>query len=336
MPFTVESPNSPLQEWLPASQALRRVRRYGRKPRSPRYSELVKTAHRLAATEIAYIAHPMFVRKNAADWIAAQRPASLDNTAVRDFTGPSQGVAFVAELVQERLLTPSEEVYLFLLMNYLKHRAEVLRRRLKPTRPDKELVKTIQASLREAGECRNRLVIANSRLVVAVATKLSHSVDMLSELVSEGLVPLIRAVELFDVSRGHRFSTYATWAVRNQMLRVLQRQRNSRERVLSDEQPGWDSVADTRSTTGGHEQRDRQLKSSVKQLLAQLTEREQKVIAARFGLNGHPTGQSLSEIADELGLSKERVRQIILQTLEKLRDVVDPQVAEEWDIGGEG
>jgi len=320
---------------LDGPQTPRRARRPGRKPRSTR-AELVRVAGKLAATEIAYIAHPAFTYRNAAEWIEAQRPASLDCEQSPPSATTVPGVAFVSELVRERLLSPDEEVYLFLQMNYLKHCAEVLRRRLKPSRPDHELVARIQAALSKSAECRNRLVVANSRLVVAVATKLSHSVDALSELVSEGLVPLIRAVELFDVSRGHRFSTYATWAVRNQMLRVLQRQRNTRERLLSEEQSGWETFADTRPAANGHEQRDRQLKGCVKRLLSQLTAREQLVIAARFGLNGHPTGQSLAEIAAELGLSKERVRQIILQTLQKLRDAVDPQLAEEWDIGGEG
>jgi RNA polymerase sigma factor (sigma-70 family) len=321
---------------LGARPNARRVRRNPRKARS-KLSEQARAAHRLAATEIAYIAHPAYSKRNAAEWLAAQRPASLDlPAAVPQASAP--GVAFVAGLVQERLLTPAEESYLFLQMNYLKHRAEVLRRRLKPSRPDPELIASVEHALCQAGECRDRLVTANLRLVVAVATKLAHSVDMLSDLVSEGLLPLIRAVELFDVSRGHRFSTYATWAVRNQMVRSLQRQRQHRERPLSEEQPGWETIADPRPGLLGEERREQNTRHAVKRLLATLSEREQRVISARFGLNGQPAGQSLSEIADGLGLSKERVRQIILQTLDKLREAAGPQLEDEfgWDVGGEG
>jgi RNA polymerase primary sigma factor len=332
MPFAVKSLDGLRRRPLkpPAARSRRATDARRQKTRSSRHSSLEKTSRRIAATEIAYIAHPDFVRRNAADWIAAQRPASLDDASHRESAGSNHGVAFVASLVRERLVTPAEEAYLFLRMNYLKHRAEVLRRRIKPDQPDAELVRTIQSALRESADCRDRLVTANLRLVVSVATKLSHSVDVLGELVSEGLIPLIRAVELFDVSRGHRFSTYATWAVRNQMFRVLQRQRQSRERLLTAEQPGWETVADSRPATGSEEESCRQRKSYVAKLLETLTDRERLIVAARFGLNGQPTGRSLAEIAAELELSKERVRQIALQALAKLKVAADPRVVEEW------
>ena len=61
-----------------------------------------------------------------------------------------------------------------------------------------------------------------------------------------------------------------------------------------------------------------------------LTERERLIVAARFGLNGQPTGRSLAEIASELQLSKERVRQIALQALAKLRVAADPTIMDDW------
>jgi RNA polymerase primary sigma factor len=293
-------------------------------------AELVETARRLASTETAYVSHPQFVLRNAEAWLAAQRPATLDQPFTGEIKDSTPGLAFVAGLVRDRLLTPPEETYLFLRMNYLKHRVEVLRRRLKPSRPDADLIATIQTALTEAALCRDRIITANLRLVVSVATKLSHSLDHLSELVSEGLIPLIRAVELFDVARGFRFSTYATWAVRNQMVRVLQRQRQSREKSLGEEQPGWDTIPDTRSSSVEVEQHAAQHKVQVARLLTSLSERERLVVSARFGLNGQPTGQSLADIAAELDLSKERVRQIALQALDKLRAAADPQLVEEW------
>lgn len=292
-------------------------------------------ARRLAATEIAYVAHPRFVGLGAEEWLAAQRPDSLDQLPATQTSDASEGLAFVTGLVRDRLLTPQEESYLFLRMNYCKHRAEILRRRLKPNQPDPALVDRIEKLLQESLDCRDRIVTANLRLVVAVATKLSDSLDRLSELVSEGLVPLIRAVELFDVSRGHRFSTYATWAVRNQMLRSLKRHRQQQQRLLPLDTEFWDDVPETRTPANTDEQRSNVQRRYVAQLLKTLNERERLVISARFGLNGHPTGQSLAEIASLLKLSKERVRQIILQTLTKLRLAADPQWLEECDWASE-
>uniref|UniRef100_A0A7C4LQ97 Sigma-70 family RNA polymerase sigma factor n=1 Tax=Schlesneria paludicola TaxID=360056 RepID=A0A7C4LQ97_9PLAN len=291
---------------------------------------LEKRALRLAATEIAYVAHSRFSGPGAAEWLAALRPATLDEVPAASSRESAEGLAFVAGLVRDRLLTPAEETYLFLRMNYCKHRAEVLRRRLKPAQPDAHLIDTIEGLLKESLDCRDRIVTANLRLVVGIATKLSESLDRLSELVSEGLVPLIRAVELFDVSRGHRFSTYATWAVRNQMLRILKRSRHTRERMLPLEPQGWETIPDSRGDGGGDERRSEQQRRYVLQLLRTLSERERMVITARFGLDGQAAGQSLAEIAAVLKLSKERVRQIILQTLAKLRLAVDPLKAEEW------
>jgi DNA-directed RNA polymerase sigma subunit (sigma70/sigma32) len=86
--------------------------------------------------------------------------------------------------------------------NYRKFVAEKIRRGLSLNRPDASLVDQIEENLRVSTEVHNRIVQSNLRLVVALARKFSGTIDQLSELVSEGTLPLIRAVKLFDVSRG--------------------------------------------------------------------------------------------------------------------------------------
>jgi RNA polymerase sigma factor (sigma-70 family) len=285
---------------------------------SPALGEL---ARRLAATEIAFIDHPQFRGRHAARWIEAQRPAEPQGTpAARTIT---QGLAFVAGLVRAPLLTPPLERYLFLKMNFLKFRADRLRRRISLRQPDPQLLAEIQSLLDEATALRNRIAESNLRLVVATAKKLSNSIDHLSELTSEGLLPLLRAVELFDVGLGNRFSTYATWAVRNQMHRALRRRRPAQE--LLDDDSTWDHLPDERGceATDVREQTRRQ--ELLERLLQGLSDRERWVLAARFGLDGHPQGQSLSEVSAQLNLSKERVRQIALQAVEKLRSSLAPE-----------
>lgn len=298
------------------------------RPHSIDRSALETRARRLASTEIAYIDHPEFRKRRAEAWLASLCPPvrSLEPTAHHS----TPGMAFVAGLVRAPLLTPQEEQYLFLLMNYRKSQAERWRRKIRLQDPDPALLDQIDAALEEALQLRNRIAEANLRLIVAAAKKMSHSLDQLSELTSEGLLPILRAVELFDVSRGNRFSTYATWAVRNQMLRSLQRQRSTQEIAASDQDEAWSDLADVRTPAGDDERRQLQRQALLERLIRMLPEREQQLVAARFGLHGEPSGQSLAEIADRMGLSKERVRQIVLGALQKLRDAVSPADLE-WE-----
>jgi RNA polymerase sigma factor (sigma-70 family) len=248
------------------------------------------------------------------------RPASLD--AQGEFSERKPGVAFVSGMVQARLLTPDEERYLFLRMNYLKHRAERNRRKLDLRHPDASLVRRIESDLEQATQTRNQIVLGNSRLIVALSKKLAISIDQLSDLIGEGMSPLIRSVELFDISLGNRFSTYATWAVRNQMLRWLKRNRNLREYSPGESSPSLENFPDDRPVAESTDVAPQLRMSAVNRLLQSLAERERAIVAARFGLDGQPAGQSLADISAQVGLSKERVRQILLLSLVKLRGLI--------------
>ena len=274
--------------------------------------------------EIVFVDHPLFHEPRPAGKLAALRPASLDEAPPPAKLEP--GLAFVAGMVEMPLLSLDEERHLFAWLNFLKRRAERNRQRLSLNRPDESLVEKIESDLRDATAVRNRIVRSNLRLVVALSKKLSAAkqagaLDQMSELISEGTLPLIRAVELFDVNLGNRFSTYATWAVRNQMFRFLKR-RESRIDCVGGEDNLWmNRLVDDRA----HPERDERLAAQrvqiVQGLMSQLSERERIVIASRFGLDGHPQGQSLNDIARQLGLSKERIRQIVIASLEKLHEV---------------
>lgn len=266
-------------------------------------------------TPIAYVDHPAFSRPRAEAELLRQRPASqpFDEPVT-----PQTGVCFLAGMVQSRLLTSEEERYFFAWMNYLRYRAEKTRQRLRENRPDFDALASLEADLRESVAVRNQIVQCNLRLVVATARKLSSSLDELSDLIGEGVAPLIRAVELFDVSLGNRFSTYATWAVRNQMLRCRKKAQRYGEVSISEQEDRLGEAVATRDDGPAFEELE-PAGEQVSSLLAQLSDRERAILSARYGLAGHPSGQSLSDIASQLGLSKERVRQIALQAVEKLR-----------------
>ncbi len=274
--------------------------------------------------EIAFVDHPLFHETKPSEKLSSQRPASLDEAPPSAKLEP--GLAFVAGMVEMPLLSLDEERYLFAWMNFLKRRAERNRQRLSLNCPNEELVEQIESDLRDANVVRNRIVRSNLRLVVALSKKLSGAkqigaLDQMSELISEGTLPLIRSVELFDVSLGNRFSTYATWAVRNQMFRFL-KHRDARIQCVGGEDYLWmNRLVDDRTVPDDDERRAAQHGELVQRLLSQLSERERIVIASRFGLDGHPHSQSLKDIAQQLGLSRERIRQIVKASLEKLHEI---------------
>jgi RNA polymerase primary sigma factor len=215
------------------------------------------------------------------------------------------------------ILSRDQEVHLFRKMNYLKSRASRLKERLNPDRPSPDELEEIERLLSEARAVKNRIVEMNLRLVVSIARTRVKAGDDLSECVSDGNLALILAVDGFDFARGNKFSTYATRAIRNQLGR--NKRRAIRRRSLSLV-PCEESLTAPDSDPDEHEaQEDRdRLQSAVGRWLGRLEERERRVLASHYGLGGVPE-QTLTQIGQQLGISKERVRQIEDRARAKLR-----------------
>lgn len=264
---------------------------------------------------IPFVDHPAFRRKNAEQTL--KRIAPLPEIDAAELPNRLPGLTFVAGFVSQPLLTSAQEEALFAWMNFHRFRAEQFRRRAFAAKSPRNVQARMQRELTCATKLRNQIVAGNLRLVVSLAKKLARSLDQMSELIGEGVLPLIRAVELFDISLGNRFSTYATWAVRNQMLRVIKRSQISAPFSLP--LLVLDSLPDRIAKHGDDATSDASA-ARVERLLADLPDRERTVLAARFGLAGEPAGQSLTDVAKRVGLSKERVRQLVLQSLDGLRN----------------
>jgi RNA polymerase sigma factor (sigma-70 family) len=166
---------------------------------------------------------------------------------------------------------------------------------------------------------KRKLIEANLRLVVSIAKRHVAVTDNFFELVSDGNMSLIRAVEKFDYARGNKFSTYASWAIMKNFARTIPDAHKQQDRFRTAQQEMFLATEDGRSDQ--YEQESSQLlrESQVGRILKRLDEREQQIIISRYGLDGRAEPLTLKEVGVEMGVTKERVRQLEARALDKLR-----------------
>jgi RNA polymerase primary sigma factor len=173
----------------------------------------------------------------------------------------------------------------------------------------------LEGYLRAATSAKNDILQANLRLVVSVARRHVRPSICLMELISEGNITLIRAVEGFDIHKGNRFSTYATLALMKGFAQTVPAMLSG-QRLLGDPEV-LSHLPDARQTDAIDRHSNRE---QVQHLLGRLDDRERRVIHAHFGL-GSASPATYEQVAEQLGLTKQRVRQIEKSALEKLRAV---------------
>lgn len=226
------------------------------------------------------------------------------------------------------LLSPAGETFLFRKMNYLKHQAEQVRQSA-GRRMSAKCRAEVLALLDDAEAVRNHIVECNLRLVISLARKFTTAAADFDELMSEGNEILLKAISKFDFNRGFRFSTYATHSVQRHFFRYIKR--GQRRRTMEVKTP----VELLNEVPLGAEdeviaewvRQEQRMSMLITRMAERLDEREHTIVVSRFGL-GNTTRKTLRDLAAELGLSKERVRQLQMSAVSKLRGLFDEIGAE--------
>jgi RNA polymerase primary sigma factor len=231
--------------------------------------------------------------------------------------------AYLAELYEVPLLTREQEVHLFKKMNYLKYKASRLRDTLDVNRPKSRLMDRIEKLYEESVATKNQILRANLRLVVSIAKRYVGPAEDFFELISDGNMSLIRAVEKFDFSRGNKFSTYASWAIMKNFARTIPAAFRHRDRFCTSHSEMFSTIEDARADHYEQESVQIQRESHVEGILKRLDERERQIVTSRFG---HTRGQeplTLKQVGAAMGVTKERVRQIQCRAMSKLRKAAE-------------
>lgn len=238
------------------------------------------------------------------------RPEPLD--------GKRAAESFLSAVEQSRLLTFEGEQFLFKRLNFLRFRANALQATLKNKRRPKKTEKEIQRLVSEAEESRGQIACANLRLVASISRRVSSSQDEFDEFFAEANTILLKAIDKFDYMRGYRFSTYVTHSIQRHLYRLVARKKKLEQREISEEL----AVNSAPVATNKNEPTEKEIMEAFQHVMSHmdetLDEREQFIIRGRFGLDGDGKGLSLRAMGDQLGISKERARQIFQRGIEKL------------------
>lgn len=254
---------------------------------------------------------------------------SRPNTGAAD----DESVVLMNWTASDPLLTFEQEQVLFLALNLARYRVNRLRCRLSAETPDVKIMNQIEQKLELVEKIRSQLVRSNLRLVSNLARKFSSSFGEVDEFSSDGSMILLGAIDRFDYSRKLRFSTYATHSIQRHFFRSWKVRQRRKERFPSAVSELLNEVPERDSQVRFCDDPESVVRDLMLQAKDVLDDREYQIVGQRFGISGlNPDGQTLREIASDLGISKERVRQLQMKALDKLRELIDPDLMPVDDV----
>lgn len=278
---------------------------------------------------IEFMDHESFRLPNADDVILGPPPARDEPD--EHHAQPAGLPAYLESLYQLPLLTREEEGYYFRKMNYLKFKAEQLRKSLNPQRPKAAVMREVERLLEESLTIKNFLIRSNLRLVVSIAKKHMRPNANFFEMVSDGNMSLLRAIEKFDFSRGNKFSTYASWAIMKNFARTIPAEHTLLDRFKTGSEEVFLLSSDYRGDQFQAERENQTQHDILMRILDRLDPREREILLLRFGLRSGDEPKTLEEVGHRFGVTKERARQLEARGLKKLRQIA---ATEKLDIPG--
>lgn len=297
-------------------------RRFKRSTTSIHRILLEVRAETIGELPLDYIYNEDFEDASREAEFTAEMPAS--DTDGRKARKPAGLPPYLAALYEVPLLTREQEGHLFRQMNYYKHCAARLRESLAMVTGNKTaIMDQIDDLYESAVRVKNKIVQCNLRLVVSIAKRHVASSDDFFALISDGNMSLIRAVEKFDYSRGNKFSTYASWAIMKNFARSIPNEFKHKDRFRTTTEELFLSHQDQRLNPYLEETVHRTRRRELTKIMNRLNDREHKIISARFGLTSDGKAHTLKEVGEELGVTKERIRQLEARALVKLRQAAD-------------
>ena len=143
------------------------------------------------------------------------------------------------------------------------------------------------------------------------------------QVISDGNLSLLKAVETFSFAKGNRFSTYASWAIMKNFARTISEDNYYLKRFHSSEPELLEEVSENQVEETSSYELAQGARETIEQFLDRLSEREESVIRGRFGLNHEGQVETLKQIGHRFNLSKERIRQIENNAIDKLREFME-------------
>ncbi|MCA9250059.1 MAG: sigma-70 family RNA polymerase sigma factor [Phycisphaerales bacterium] len=283
-------------------------------------------ARTLKSTPVEYIFNDLFSSPDA-DALIIDVPRPTGDGARSKVRPPKDLPAYLRSLYDVPLMTSDQEVDAFRRYNYIKYKAASLVEALDICDVRESDVAKIENLIEDASKLRQEIVRANLRLVVSIAKKHVGWSPKFFEVISDGNMSLMRAVEKFDFGRGFKFSTYASWAIIKNFARTIPEEHYHFTRYVTGQEELIDATAGS-APQMGRELDAQGLKDMIRESMTGLTERERTIVTSHFGLFGNDETQTLEELGKQFGVTKERVRQIERKAIDKMRSSLPEQVVD--------